>query len=91
MDGVRHVGWGKGDIHLIPVDHWVLSWQQGECPSAEQSKEATEIFLKRLGLEGHQAVWAVHANTQNTHLHIAVNRVNKKMVSPKLCLGTHKV
>lgn len=34
------------------------------------------MFLKGMGLEEHQTLVAVHANTQNVHAHILVNRVH---------------
>lgn len=34
-----------------------------------------DIFLERMGLAGHQAVYGMHFNTENYHVHIAVNRM----------------
>ena len=59
-----------------PIDHYVLSWQEGEKPTIEQAREAVQLTLKHLGLEGHQVIWAVHADTDNMHVHIEVNRVH---------------
>lgn len=66
----------------MPVAHWMLSWQESEQPSQEQLEEAVDVFLERMGLEGHQVVYALHGNTANPHLHIAVNRTHP---------DTHKV
>jgi hypothetical protein len=59
-----------------PVQHWIVSWRQGEQPTAAQADEAVRIFLNELGLDEHQCVYALHRNTDNYHLHLAVNRVH---------------
>lgn len=67
------------------INHYVLSWQEGEQPSPHQVEEAIDIFLKELGLEGHQAMYGLHVDTDNVHLHIAVNRVDPetlKVIKP---------
>lgn len=58
----------------MPVTHWLLSWNENEIPTEQQITEAAQMFLKGMGLEGHQTLVAVHANTQNVHAHILVNR-----------------
>ena len=60
----------------MPVTHWCLSWKENEQPSHEQIDEAVDIFLQRMGLEGHQVIYALHKNTGHCHVHIAVNRTN---------------
>ena len=59
-----------------PIDHYVLSWQEGETPTIEQAREAVQMTMKHLGLEGHQVIWGLHDDTENVHIHIAVNRVH---------------
>lgn len=59
-----------------PIDHYVLSWQEGEMPTIEQAREAVEMTMKHLGLEGHQVIWGLHDDTDHMHVHIAVNRVD---------------
>ena len=59
-----------------PINHYVLSWQEGEQPTPAQVEEAVTIFLDELGLKAHQAIYGLHADTDNMHLHIMVNRVN---------------
>ena len=69
----------------MPVQHWIFSWQEGEQPTREQVDEAVDIFLSHMGLTGHQTVYALHYDTDNYHLHIAVNRMNEetgKVVQP---------
>lgn len=69
----------------MPVTHWIFSWQEGEQPTREQVEELVDVFLERMGLAGHQAVYGLHHDTDNYHLHIAVNRMNaetEKVVQP---------
>lgn len=69
----------------MPVAHWILSWQEGEIPTPEQIDEVVDMFLEGLELSGHQVIYALHKDTHNYHLHIAVNRMNEitgKVVLP---------
>ena len=59
-----------------PIDHWILSWRSDEQPTPEQAREAVQIFMKHMKLQGHQVAWGLHEDTDNTHIHIAVNRIN---------------
>jgi hypothetical protein len=59
-----------------PVQHWIISWRQGEQPTATQADEGVRMFLDELGLREHQCIYALHRNTDNYHLHLAVNRVH---------------
>ena len=60
-----------------PLAHLVLSWRTGEHPTADQAKEAAEIAMRHLGLEGCQAGAALHRDTDNDHLHLVVNTVGR--------------
>ena len=69
----------------MPVQHWMFSWQESEQPAREQVEELVDVFLERMGLTGHQTVYGLHYDTDNYHLHIAVNRMNPdsgKVVQP---------
>ncbi|MEI2808589.1 MAG: relaxase/mobilization nuclease domain-containing protein [Albidovulum sp.] len=59
-----------------PINHYVLSWREGERPTPAQIEEAVDIFLDAMGLAGHQAIYGLHADTDNRHLHLMVNRVD---------------
>ncbi|HXI19207.1 MAG TPA: TraI/MobA(P) family conjugative relaxase, partial [Chloroflexota bacterium] len=58
------------------INHYVLSWREGEQPSPDQVEEAVNVFMEELGLKDHQAIYGLHADTDNIHLHIAINRVH---------------
>ena len=67
------------------VTHYLLSWRAGEHPSPTQVEEAVSIFLRELGLSEHQAIYGLHLDTDNYHLHILVNRVHPdslKVIKP---------
>jgi hypothetical protein len=69
----------------MPVTHWCLSWKENEQPSHEQIDEAVDMFLQRMGLEGHQVIYAQHKNTAHAHVHIVVNRTHPdtlKVIQP---------
>jgi hypothetical protein len=59
-----------------PVQHWILSWREGEQPTTAQADEAVKMFLGEMGLAEHQAIYALHRDTHNWHLHLAINRVH---------------
>lgn len=67
------------------INHYVLSWQEDEHPGPEQVEEAVSLFMRELGLEEHQVVYALHADTENIHLHLVINRVHPdsfKVIKP---------
>ena len=69
----------------MPVTHWILSWQENEQPTSEQLNEAVSLFLRGMSLAEHQTIYALHKNTGNYHLHIAVNRTHpytRKVIQP---------
>ena len=59
-----------------PITHYVLSWQEDEHPAKQQIERAVDICLAELGMEGHQAVCALHTDTDHDHLHLVVGRVD---------------
>jgi hypothetical protein len=59
-----------------PISHWVMSWKEDEKPSTAQVDQAISILLEELELKDHQAIYAVHQDTDNIHVHLVVNRVH---------------
>ena len=57
-----------------PLDHWLLSWPAGEVPKREEIEETVDIFLEVCGVAEHQCIFAVHGDTHNRHLHLALDR-----------------
>ena len=64
----------------MPVSHWIFSWREGEQPTPQQVDRLVEIFLREMGLDGHQCIYALHHNTDNFHVHIAVNRMSPTLL-----------
>ena len=60
----------------MPVSHWIFSWREEEQPSPEQVEELVDIFLREMGFEECQCAYALHHNTDNYHVHVAINRVH---------------
>ncbi|WP_312284309.1 TraI/MobA(P) family conjugative relaxase [Yokenella regensburgei] len=59
-----------------PVYHAILSWPESERPTPDQIFDSARHCLKRLGMAGHQYVFAIHDDTDNLHCHLTVNRIN---------------
>ena len=58
-----------------PAFHFILSWRAEESPTNEQVDEAVNIALCELDLQDCQALWALQSDTDNLHVHVAVNRI----------------
>ena len=59
-----------------PISHYMLSWREGETPTAAQVEKAVDTVLRELGLKDHQCIFGLHNDTDNMHLHISVNRIH---------------
>lgn len=59
-----------------PAYHIVFSWKEGEHPTRQQVEQAAGHIIKAVGMEGHQALWAIHRDTDNDHVHLVINRVH---------------
>lgn len=56
--------------------HLLVSFRAGEQPSADILKAIEERICGGLGYAGHQRVSAVHHDTDNLHIHIAINKIH---------------
>ena len=59
-----------------PAFHFILSWRAEESPTNEHVDEAVNIALRELDLQDCQALWALQSDTDNLHVHVAVNRIS---------------
>ena len=59
-----------------PLFHYILSWPEHEKPTDEKAIEAGKKSLVKFGLVDHQAMLAVHRDTNNIHVHVVANMVN---------------
>lgn len=63
--------------------HLVVSFQEDEHPSLEIMRSIEAELMKALGIEKHQRLSVVHSNTNNLHMHIAVNKVDPDTLKVK--------
>ncbi|WP_375678743.1 MULTISPECIES: TraI/MobA(P) family conjugative relaxase [unclassified Bartonella] len=56
--------------------HLVLSFPAGETPEREILYAIEDKFCAALGYENHQRISAIHKDTDNLHVHIAINKIN---------------
>lgn len=56
--------------------HLVLSFRSGERPSNEDLKSIEKKVCQGLGFGEHQRISAVHEDTDNLHIHVAINKIH---------------
>lgn len=56
--------------------HLLLSFRAGEQPSLETLKAVEERICAGLGFKDHQRISAIHNDTDNLHIHIAINKIH---------------
>lgn len=56
--------------------HLIVSFRAGELPSADTHKAIEERISAGLGYSEHQRISAVHHDTDNLHIHIAINKIH---------------
>jgi hypothetical protein len=59
-----------------PVNHYVFSWKNGEVPSRKNIEQLMDVFLKETKMQSHQVIYGHHADTDNHHVHVLLNRVH---------------
>ena len=61
--------------------HLVVSFRSGEDPSPAVLAEIEEEFCRSLGFGEHQRISVVHRDTDNLHLHVAINKVHPEKLT----------
>lgn len=56
--------------------HLIISFREGERPSAEALADIEQAMCDKMGIGAHQRISAVHLDTDNVHLHVAINLVH---------------
>lgn len=56
--------------------HLVVSFPQNEIPTKNQLCEIEKEICQTLGFDGHQRISAIHNDTDNFHVHIAINKIH---------------
>ncbi len=63
-------------LRTNPAYHVALSWRAGEHPTRLQADHAVRHVMKALGMAECQALWALHRDTDQDHVHVVMNRVH---------------
>ncbi len=58
--------------------HLVISFAEGEVPDQEAMKDIEKSFATALGFEDHERIIGTHTNTDNYHMHVAINRIHPR-------------
>jgi hypothetical protein len=56
--------------------HMVISFPPGEVPTREQLDDIEQSLAESVGMGHHQRISAAHTNTDNFHLHVAINKID---------------
>ncbi|MCK9709861.1 relaxase/mobilization nuclease domain-containing protein [Pseudomonas syringae pv. syringae] len=56
--------------------HLLISFAPGEQPSAEILRDVEDRICASIGFGEHQRISAVHTDTDNLHIHIAINKIH---------------
>lgn len=59
-----------------PISHILISFPSGYKASFELCENIVTDFIEHMGYAGCQTAYSVHQNTDNIHIHIAVNRID---------------
>ena len=56
--------------------HLVISFKEGENPSKNILDACEDYIVDKIGYADHQRISAIHTNTDNLHIHVAINKVH---------------
>src|SRR5208283_1817614 len=56
--------------------HLIISLRAGKNPDAQTLRMIEERFCKALGYAEHQRISVVHHDTDNVHIHVAINKIH---------------
>ncbi|MGC1183197.1 TraI/MobA(P) family conjugative relaxase [Legionella sp.] len=65
--------------------HMLISFAPGESPSDQVLREIEESVTSSIGFKEHQRISVVHHDTDNLHIHVAINKIHPKtfnMIEP---------
>lgn len=71
--------------------HMIVSFQKDEKPTREQIRNVEDELVKSLGYEDHQRISVLHGDTDNLHLHIAINKIDPKTFKSKNPYGDYRI
>ncbi|MBW4049464.1 MAG: relaxase/mobilization nuclease domain-containing protein [Proteobacteria bacterium] len=60
-----------------PIKHLMFSFRAGEVPTPAQVEQVVDECMRTAGLsESHQALFALHQDTQHAHIHVMLNAID---------------
>ena len=61
--------------------HIIISFRAGEHPSDQALREIEQKVCAGLGYAEHQRISAVHHDTDNLHIHVAINKIHPERLT----------
>ena len=61
--------------------HLLISFAPGENPSEEILKAIEDRVVSSIGFNDHQRISAIHHDTDNLHMHVAINKIHPKTLN----------
>jgi hypothetical protein len=61
--------------------HMLISFAPGENPSGRALREIEERVVSSIGFKEHQRISVVHHDTDNLHIHVAINKIHPKTIN----------
>jgi hypothetical protein len=61
--------------------HLLISMRAGENPNSDTLKLIEERFCQELGYSEHQRISVVHRDTDNVHIHVAINKIHPRKLT----------
>jgi hypothetical protein len=71
--------------------HLLISFDGGDRPSAHTMRSIEDELCDALGFKEHQRVSAVHTDTDNLHIHVAINKIHPKHLTIHNPYGDYQV
>lgn len=63
--------------------HMIVSFQSDEKPTIDQIRIIEDELVKSIGYQDHQRISVLHGDTDNLHLHIAINKIDPNTYKSK--------
>lgn len=70
--------------------HLIISFPAGEYPSSHVLADIEKKLCTALGYAEHQRVSAVHSDTDNLHVHVAINKIHPRTLRMHTPYNDHK-
>jgi len=78
-DAIKEIEATQGQSRRSSADktyHLIISFQQDERPDLAVLRDIEDQLCAAIGLGEHQRISAIHEDTENLHIHVAINKVH---------------